>query len=201
MKIPSKRGPSALRTILNDYESNVKVGESFLNYYDRQGEKYFYDLLKPLADTTNLEQSDFIDWGADEAYVTAVGVGECAGVVIDLIATLLFESKEKLENAAESLKNNQYSDSIYYAYSSIVNTAKALLISEGKKTNTHAGIIAQFEEVFALEIALDVPFSDFIYQIKNNEPTQEFAQKYLIDAQLFYKKVDAYRALEVADEK
>ena len=201
LKIPSKRGPNALRSILNDYESNVKVGESFLNYYDRQGEKYFYNLLKPLADTTNLEQSDFIDWGSDEAYVTAVGVGECAGVVIDLIATLLFESEEKLENATASLKNNQYSDSIYYAYSSIVNTAKALLISEGKKTNTHAGIVAQFEEVFASEIALDVPFSDFIYQIKNNEPTNEFAQKYLFDAQLFYKKVDAYRALELADEK
>jgi len=201
LKIPSKRGPSALRLILNDYESNVRVGESFLNYYDRQGEKYFYGLLKPLADTTNLEQSDFVDWGSDEAYVTAVGVGECAGVVIDLIATLLFESEEKLENATASLKKHQYSDSIYYAYSSIVNTAKALLISEGKKTNTHAGIVSQFEELFGSKIELNVPFSDFIYQIKNNEPTQKFAQNYLNDAQLFYKKVDAYRALELADEK
>jgi sulfite reductase (ferredoxin) len=32
LKIPSKRGPNALRSILNDYESNVIVGESFLNY-------------------------------------------------------------------------------------------------------------------------------------------------------------------------
>jgi sulfite reductase (ferredoxin) len=110
----------------------------------------------------------------------------------------LFESEEKLENASESLKQNQYADSIYYSYLSIVNTAKALLISEGKKTNTHAGIIEQFEEVFASEINLDVPFSDFIYQIKNNEPSQEFAQNYLIDAQSFYKKVDAFRANIVA---
>ncbi|SDW43870.1 sulfite reductase (ferredoxin) [Lutibacter oricola] len=200
LKIPSKRGPQALREILNDYQSNVKVGESFLNYYDRQGERYFYTLLKPLADTTNLEQSDFVDWGADEAYVKAVGVGECAGVVIDLIATLLFESEEKLENASESLKKEQYADSIYYAYLSIVNTAKALLISEGKKTNTHAGIISQFEEEFASKIELDVPFSEFIFQIQKNEPTKEFAESYLIDAQSFYKKVDAYRANIVSDE-
>ncbi|WP_111708776.1 HEPN domain-containing protein [Lutibacter citreus] len=200
LKIPSKRGPQALREILNDYQSNVKVDETFINYYDRKGERYFYTLLKPLSDVTNLEQSDFVDWGADEAYVKAVGVGECAGVVIDLIATLLFESEEKLENASESFKKDQYADSIYYSYLSIVNTAKALLISEGKKTNTHAGIISQFEEVFASKIVLDVPFSEFIFQIQKNEPTKEFAENYLIDAQSFYKKVDTYRASVVSDE-
>jgi len=166
LKIPSKRGPQALRTILNDFEANDVSGETFLNYYDRKGEKYFYDLLKPLSDTSNLTQSDFIDWGSNEAYIKAVGVGECAGVVIDLIATLLFESEEKLENASESLKNNQYADSIYYAYSSIVNTAKALLTSAGKKTNTHVGIIAQFEEVFASDIELRFLFLSLSIKLK-----------------------------------
>lgn len=201
LKIPSKRGPNALRIILNDYEANVAVGESFLDYYDRQGERYFYNLLKPLSDTSNLQQNDFVDWGSNEAYVKAVGVGECAGVVIDLIATLLFESEEKLENASESFKLNQYSDSIYYSYSSIINTAKALLISEGKKTNTHAGIILQFEEIFGEKIELETSFSEFIYQIKNNEPTKEFTEKYLNDAKSFYKKVDAYRVKTVSNEK
>lgn len=200
LKIPSKRGPQALREILNDYQLNVKVDESFLDYYDRNGERYFYNLLKPLADTLNLKQSDFIDWGNEEAYEKAVGVGECAGVVIDLIATLLLESEEKIENAAESLLLNQFSDSIYYAYSSIVNTAKALLISEGEKTNTHSGIVSQFEEVFSSRINLELPFSEFIYQIQNNKPTKEFAEKYLFDAQSFYKKVDAYRVSVVSDE-
>ena len=200
LKIPSKRGPQALREILNDYQLNVKVDESFLDYYDRNGERYFYNLLKPLADTLNLKQSDFIDWGNEVAYEKAVGVGECAGVVIDLIATLLLESEEKIENAAESLLLNQFSDSIYYAYSSIVNTAKALLISEGEKTNTHSGIVSQFEEVFSSRINLELPFSEFIYQIQNNKPTKEFAEKYLFDAQSFYKKVDAYRVSVVSDE-
>jgi sulfite reductase (ferredoxin) len=34
--------------------------------------------LKPLADTTNLVDADFIDWGNADNYVKAVGVGECA---------------------------------------------------------------------------------------------------------------------------
>ena len=200
IKIPSKRGPEALRTILNNYQENVIVGESFLHYYDRQGEIYFYDLLKPISDTTNLVQSDFIDWGADEQFEMAVGVGECAGVVIDLIATLLFESEEKLENAAASLALNQYPDGIYYSYLSMVNTAKALLLTEDQKTNTHAGIIADFETVFTSKIDLDKPFTQFIYQLQNNKPTLEFAQKYLEDAQLFYKKADEYRLKSLVDE-
>ena len=200
IKIPSKRGPEALRTILKDYESNVKTGESFLNYFDRQGEKYFYDILKPLSDTSNLVPSDFIDWGADEPYEMAVGVGECAGVVIDLVATLLFESEEKIDNASEALKLNQYSDSIYYAYTSMVNTAKALLLTTGGSTNSQANIISLFETVFADKIELPTTFSEFVYQIQKNEPTKQFADKYVADAQLFYAKATEYRIKNGSDE-
>ena len=35
-----------------------------------------------------LNQEDFIDWGEEEKYLKQIGIGECAGVVIDLIATL-----------------------------------------------------------------------------------------------------------------
>jgi sulfite reductase (ferredoxin) len=200
IKIPNKRGPLALRTILNDFQSNTVLGESFLEYYDRQGEMYFYNYLKPLADSSNLVDSDFIDWGSEELYKTEIGVGECAGVVIDLVATLLLESQEKIDNANEALKLEQFSDSIYYSYTSIVNTAKALLLTEGKKTNTQAGIISQFEEVFGGEIKLESSFSDFVYQIQKNEPTKEFAQSYLNDANLFYAKVDAFHSKSVVNE-
>jgi sulfite reductase (ferredoxin) len=63
VKVPSKRGPDALRLLLNDIEKNQQKEENFLEYYDRQGKTYFYDLLKVLSDTTNLEPTDFIDWG------------------------------------------------------------------------------------------------------------------------------------------
>jgi sulfite reductase (ferredoxin) len=39
---PSRRGPDALRFILNDFEANGN-GLSFLDYYDTKGEKYFYE--------------------------------------------------------------------------------------------------------------------------------------------------------------
>jgi sulfite reductase (ferredoxin) len=201
IKVPSKRGPEALRFILNNFEHNVNEGESFLDYYDRQGEKYFYELLKPLADISNLKEDDFVDWGHNKSYIKAIGTGECAGVIIDLIATLLFESEEKIESATEALQLGKWADSIYHSYTSLINTAKAVLIAEGLKTNTQAGIIKDFDTYFIESgvIELDTSFSSLTYQIKENKPSLSFALKYLNDAKSFNRLVEALRANAVKD--
>lgn len=200
IKIPSKRGPTALRILLDDYGTNADEDESFNAYYERQGEKYFYEALKPLTDLTNLTQDDFIDWGHKANYIKAIGVGECAGVVIDLVATLLFESEEKIQNSKGALADEKWSDSIYHSYSSFVNTAKAILLSEGFKTNSQATIIQQFEENFISNgtLQLDTTFTEMIYQIQENEPTENFAKTYLNQAVDFYEKIDAYRLQKVS---
>jgi len=199
VKIPSKRGPEALKRVLNDFESNAK-GNKFVDYYKLKGERYFYDMLTDLSDATNLTQEDFIDWGEDEKYVKAIGVGECAGVVIDLVQTLFLESEEKIENAKTAYNYKIYSSAIYHAYTSMVNSAKALLIAEKKKTNTHAGIVNQFDEAFieTQKIAnLNASFSEIIYQIKEQAPTKEFAANYIKSAEQFLDAVRVFRESEV----
>ena len=198
VKIPSRRGPEALRRILNDFEANAN-DQLFVDYYAEKGEKYFYDLLTDLSEIDNLTPEDFVDWGNEEKYVKAIGVGECAGVVIDLVATLFLESEEKIQNAKTSFDSGVYSDAVYHTYSSLVNSAKALLIAENKKTNTHAGIIRQFDELFVetKKINLEGTFADLVYQIQKNAPTKDFALDYIKIAQQFLQKVQSYRALEV----
>ncbi len=200
IKIPSRRGPEALRTILNDFEANAN-GEKFLNYYDAKGEKYFYEILKPLSDVTNLTEADFVDWGNADNYVKAVGVGECAGVVIDLVATLLFEAKEKLLLAQESFDEKKWSDAIYHAYAGFVNGAKALLLAENQKTNHHAGIVDLFDTVFidTNKIELNSTFKDLVYQINKNEPSEAFAKDYIAQATVFFDKIETFRAQELAN--
>ncbi|WP_343613523.1 HEPN domain-containing protein [Flavobacterium sp.] len=200
IKIPSRRGPEALRIILNDFDANAN-GEKFLNYYDAKGEKYFYEILKPLADVTNLTEADFVDWGNADNYVKAVGVGECAGVVIDLVATLLFEAKEKLLLAQESFDEKKWSDAIYHAYAGFVNGAKALLLAENQKTNHHAGIVDLFDTVFidTNKIELNSTFKDLVYQINKNEPSEAFAKDYIAQAIVFFDKIETFRAQELAN--
>ncbi|WP_163397981.1 HEPN domain-containing protein [Flavobacterium fluviatile] len=200
IKIPSRRGPDALRTILNDFDANGN-GEKFLSYYDSKGEKYFYEILKPFADVTNLTEADFIDWGNADNYVKAVGVGECAGVVIDLVATLLLEAKDKLTFAQESFDEGKWADAIYHAYSAFVNGAKALLLSENQKTNNHAGIVDLFDTVFveSTKIVLPATFKELVYQINKNEPTEAFAKQYIEEGIAFFAIIEKYRAQELAN--
>ncbi|WP_291869244.1 nitrite reductase [Maribacter sp.] len=199
VKIPSKRGPEALRLILNDFEANGN-GASFADYYVDKGEHYFYDFLKHLTAVDNLTAEDFIDWGNSEEYVKAIGVGECAGVVIDLIATLLFDSKEKIETAEVALEDSKWAASIYYSYSSMVNTAKAILTSENVKTNTHIGIIKDFDKTFVASDRIDLAtsFDELVLQLNKQDPTQDFAIKYLQDAKDFLKAIEAFREKELA---
>ena len=195
IKVPSKRGPEVLRTLLKDYASNATEAEKFNDYYDRKGERYFYDLLKPLTDLASLIDEDFIDWGQGDKFATAIGVGECASVVIDLVATLLFEGEEKLQWGKVALDEHQFADSIYHSYSCFVQTAKALLLGEGVNCNTQTGIINDFDKHFVEtgKWPIEGGFKELVLQINKNEPTEAFAKAYYQQAAEFYSHAQELR--------
>ncbi len=193
IKIPSKRGPQALRVLLDDYLAH-RESANFLAYFDSRGERYFYDLLKPLADTSNLTEEELVDWGHQVPFKPQIGVGECAGVVVDLIATLFLEAEEKLEAAEEDLAKARWADSIYYSYAGLLNAAKALLLSENHQSNTQANLIAKFDDVYGTEIRIDgfSSFHDLVYQINQNKPNEAFATAYWAQAKKFNDMVQQY---------
>jgi sulfite reductase (ferredoxin) len=199
IKIPSKRGPQALRILLDDFARHQEEGEDFLHYYDRKGQMYFYDILKSLTDTDTLTEEDQVDWGNEDAYKVAVGVGECAGVVIDLVATLLLEAREKLDLSKEAYVDKRWSDSIYHTYAALVNAAKAILLSESKSTNSYANIVNLFDETFVEtgKLAIEGTLKDIIYQINQHEPSETFARSYFEDAGKVFEAISAYREKEV----
>lgn len=203
VKIPTKKIPEVLRLILNDYEKNAEEGEYFNHYYRRLGDKYFYHMLKPLADPAMFADDDFVDWGHNETYVQEIGVGECAGIMLDVIGTVIKESEEKLFWASEGLAENAYADAIYNSYSSMVIGAKAILLSTDKHCNTQAGIIRDFNEYFYKTGLFQLPldFENYVLQINKNEPTKTFAEKYYSDAQIFFANVKAFREAQIAANK
>jgi sulfite reductase (ferredoxin) len=202
VKVPSRRGPQVLRDVLEDYHKNAFEGELFNQYYNRQGKIYFYDLLSPLSKHDGITPEDFIDWEQEEPYKPAIGVGECASVMIDLIAVLLIEAEEKLQKADESFSVGDYSDAIYYAYTGFIHSAKALLVAEDKKTNTQAGIIKDFDEHFVAtgRIKLDVGFQDLVYQLNTQEPGEEFAEYYINQSKLFKQQLTEFRNAQLVTQ-
>jgi sulfite reductase (ferredoxin) len=190
IKVPSKRGPDVLRYLFTDFEENSTEGEYFNDYYDRKGKIYFYELLKPLAQLDNLINSDFIDWGQEVNFETAIGVGECAGVMIDLIGTLFLEADEKIAAAKDAYHEGLWADAIYHAYSAQINAAKALLLDKDINCSTQMKVINEYTKNF------EPSFEAEVLEINKNEPSEKFANAYIMKAEVFCNNAPLKRELK-----
>lgn len=199
IKVPSKKAPDVLRFLLNDYEEYAIEGEYFNDYYDRQGKSYFYQLLKPLTVIDDLKQDYLLDWGNNSQYQTMIGVGECAGALIDMVALVIEETKEKLLKAEEAFGEGEWVDAIYYSYSVFINAGKALLLTKDVQANTQYSVLNNFEKLFieSGEFYFQDSFKSKVLEINQNEPTKEFAKEYMQNAVDFFLKVVEYRSRQI----
>jgi sulfite reductase (ferredoxin) len=180
LKVPSKRTPAVLRWILDDFENQRQNDENFFDYYDRKTKDYYYQNLKHYSEVEHLTADDFIDWGVKEKYEKAIGIGECAGVTIDLVQTLLFDAKEAFEWAQKALDEKRFSDAVYHAYNARVRAAKAILTKGNAKINSHASIIDAFDQEYPeYEKEKGLSFKEEIVKVQNNKPSAYFAKNYV----------------------
>ena len=202
LKVPSKRAPQVVRVLLDNYLDSRNESESFLQYALRKGELYFFELLKPLANLENLEADDFIDWGQQEKFSTAIGVGECAGVMIDLVATLILEATEKAELSETSIHGGAWADAIYQAYAAQVHAAKALLLQKGVQCNTQIGILNDFDLNFTHKglYTQSKSFKAEVMRMNENQPSENFAKQYLNQAKEFLNYASETRERLIAEE-
>ena len=193
LKLPTKHVPAALRTVLIDFEQHQLPHETFADYFLRVGDRYHYNLLQQHVEGT--AEDLYVDWGSETAFKPQIGVGECAGVVIDLVSTLLLEAREKLDLGIEAMQEGRWGHAIYHAYAAQIAGAKALLVKEGEKTNTYADILASFDRVFVATGAFSPEAGSFTAQVLSylgGANTQTFAEAYVQTAQAFLDELDRH---------
>lgn len=203
IKLPTKRIPTAVAWLLDDYEQYATESEYFNHYVQRQGKRYFYDLLKPLSNKEELHQTDFWDWGQEQAYQKAIGLGECAGVAFDMVSTIIQDAQDKIHLAAEALEKELWGDSTYLSYGAFVVAAKALLLSADVRCNTHIKIIEDFDAHFVQAGAFSDlnDFARLVLQINQQQAESDFAQQYWAQATRFVERVINYRTEQQTADK
>lgn len=202
IKVPTRRIPQVLRTLLSDYEAHAMEGQYFLDYYQQRGKKYFYTLLKPLADTETVTDDELVDWGQESAYRQSIGVGECAGATLDLVGTILQEAADKRREAAEAAAAEKWDFAAYHAYTSLVIGAKALLLAKDVSCNTHKGILQDFSEHYGPVIkdwAGIGDFAAFVLRIRDQAPTQAFVSAFLAQASEILDQMLALRQKQLSE--
>ncbi len=203
VKVPSKVAPNAFRAIMDNFKNNAVEGEYFNNFYQRKIEEdkmYFFSILKPFTVLPEeLPEDFFIDWGDEDKYVKAIGVGECAGVVLDVVGTLIMEAEEKFALATKTIENGNWQDAIYHAYNSFVVSAKALLTGEGVKCNTQIAILRDFDTTFVETglYKLEASFEDTVTKLKKVEPSEKFAQEFYASAKAHIEQIKKVREEQI----
>ena len=203
IKIPTKKSLEALSILIEDYQLQQEESQSFHQYYWSKGKKYFYGILKPLANIDELSETDLFDWEQDQLYKQEIGVGECAGVILDVVGTIIKDATSKFEKAQQIFEESKYAEASYYAYTSQVIAAKALLLSQDVKCNTQVGILNDFDEKFikTKRLPLRPSFKDDILSIKNNKPNQAFVAAYINQAKLLLENTIKFRNEELSKSK
>ncbi|MBC6994847.1 nitrite/sulfite reductase [Neolewinella lacunae] len=198
IKVPTRRIPQVVRDLFADYQTHANDGEYYNDYALRQGKRYFYDLLKPLGDTTEITDEEFFDWGQDHDYRQEIGVGECAGVSLDVVGAILNDASNKVIAAGRSVEGEAWADAVYHAYSAFITAAKALLLAEDLKCNTHIGILNDFAAHFGDRFPEAMPFPDLVLRINKQPATPEFATEYLAAARAFVSKTIQTREAQLS---
>ncbi len=192
IKFPSRRIENVIRTLLDDFLLNKYEEETFRDFYTRYGKNYFYELLKSIADVKEWTDNELLDWGSEQRFFPEIGIGECAGVKIDLVKTLIYEAEEKIDQANYFLTEGKLNDALYTIYSALVEGAKAFLIKKGDKTNSKKQIADEFEAYFHL-VKDELNELSFVALLnKSNAYSAEFSfvETYLKQAERFLKRID-----------
>jgi len=195
IKLPTKKILDCIRMLIDDYNENSTEGEYYNYYYERLGKKYFYTLLKPLADIEQLSGTDLFDWGQDHEYKQEIGVGECAGVILDVVGTIIKDATERLDSAEVDFAKGHFPEAAYYSYSAFVIGAKAILLADDIKCNTQVGILNDFQETFVESgrFKFEGNFKDTVLALKNNTPNPDFVERFMNDAKVFLEQVINFR--------
>ena len=79
-RVPATRIPQAVAKIIRTYQEEREGGESFLDYIDRVGPKYFDPLLNEFKEVGPISQEIdvYMDWGKEELFQVVRGEAECA---------------------------------------------------------------------------------------------------------------------------
>ena len=173
IKIPAKNGPEAMKITINDYKNNKQGEETFGEYFDRMGKAHFRELLDPLKNLPDIEESpeSYIDYGSTEKFsLEDRGQGECAGAVTDMITDRITEAERAHFQGKLSLEKQSIKDAGDHARRSVIASARALLVTEGMDFNDDWECLKKFQ---SLVIDMEIVSAQFAKLIDDFEEHSE----------------------------
>jgi sulfite reductase (ferredoxin) len=149
-KIAAKNAPDAIAKLTDLYSAEKQDGESFNQFADRLGRLRLKDELSEFAVSTAFEQTPelYEDNRQPWEYKKSLGVGECAGEVVDQ-AEFMLEDADRLNfEATLALDGGDWEDAAAKSFEASKKASDGLLSTRGLLLSDNYDTLAQFRQHF-----------------------------------------------------
>lgn len=188
-KVPSKRVPDAIRRLTEVYDSQKEGAETFGEFVERVGRAHMKQSLADLAEMPTYDENPdvYIDSRQSWEYKKSVGVGECAGEVVDQAEFLLSDADRLNFEATIALEAGRAGEASTKSLEAQDKAADALLFTRGLWLGDKFDRVAEFRKHFYDTGAFYKPFAEnyFRSSAETNGHTLEVARKRVEEATLF----------------
>lgn len=148
--IPAKRIPEAIERLTGMYLSRKEAGENFQDFVKRVGKKEIKALVVDLTEVPTYEEAPemYVDWGdAREYTIGDIGIGECAGELVETVDFGVAEGERLVFEAQVALDEGRAAEALDQAHRAMLSAAKALVyVKNIDITSDPAQIVAEFQE-------------------------------------------------------
>ena len=193
-KIPSHNVDKAI-VRLSDFYSREKQGEETLSeVVDRLGKACIKEELAEfmLLPTSEEAPEYYKDIRQPWQYQKSIGVGECAGEVVDQ-AEFLFEDANRIHfESTLDLEKERFGDASRKALEASMKAADALLFTKGLWLSDKYDTVSEFRKYFYETGSFYKPFADNFFKAaeENGDSSQEQARLRVEEAILFIEAAE-----------
>ncbi len=188
-KVPAKNVPDAIRRLTEIYDREKQGDEGFSDVVERIGRAKLKEELAPYAQLPAYEDDAafYHDNRQTWEYIKSVGVGECAGEVVDQ-AEFLLEDADRLNfEATVALEKGAASEALEKSLEAQNKAADALLFTKGLWLSDKYDRVGKFRELFYDTGLFLKPFADNYFRSaeEGNGLDMVAARKRVEEATLF----------------
>lgn len=195
-KVAAKKAPAAIEKLTNLYTEHKLEGESFADFTTRFGRVRVKQELQEFTVRTSFEETPelYEDNRQPWEYKTSLGVGECAGAVIDQ-AEFMLEDADRLNfEATLALDEGHWEEAAAKSLDASMKASDGLLFTRGLLLSDKYDTVEEFRKHFYDTSEFLKPFADNFFRA-SGEPAAgiepDRARKRVEEATLFIEQAQA----------
>ena len=175
-KIPSQNVDKAIVRVTEFYNREKQGDETLSDVVARLGKTRVKQELAEFMDLPTFEESpDFYrDIRQPWQYKRSIGVGECAGEVVDQAEFMLEDADRIHFESTLDLERDRFGDASTKAFEACKKAADALLFTKGLWLSDRYDTVAEFRKHFCDNESFYKPFADNFLRTAQEGPSEDF---------------------------